>query len=70
MEPVTVFRSFNLIEAQMVRSRLEAAVFFAEVIHELATLGTEGYSAATGGVKVQVPASQAEDARALIEAKE
>jgi hypothetical protein len=67
MEPVTVFRTFNLPEAQIVRSRLEAAGFMAEVIHELATLGTEGYSMATGGVKVQVPAEEAEDARVLIE---
>jgi hypothetical protein len=67
MEPVTVFRTFNLPEAQIIRSRLEAAGFMAEVIHELATLGTEGYSMATGGVKVQVPSEQAADARELIE---
>ena len=69
MKTVTVFRCFNLSEADLVRSRLEAAGFMAQLSHDLAALGTEGYSLATGGVKVEVPADQAEDARTLIEAK-
>jgi hypothetical protein len=69
MEPVTIFTTLNLAEAHIVRSRLEAAGFMANVIHELATLGTEGYSLATGGVKVQVPADQVADARTLLDAE-
>ena len=69
MEPVTVLRCFNLTEADLVRSRLEAAGFMAQVIHDTAALGTEGYSLAIGGVKVQVPAEEAEEARAFIDAK-
>jgi hypothetical protein len=69
MEPVTVFRSYYLTDADMVRSRLEAAGFTAEVIHDTAAIGTEGFSMAVGGVKVQVPEEQAADARAFLEAK-
>ena len=66
MDLVTVFRSFSPGEAQLIRSRLEAAGFNAEVIHELSALSMDGYSMATGGVGVQVPADQAEEARALL----
>ncbi|MHC1770006.1 MAG: DUF2007 domain-containing protein [Verrucomicrobiia bacterium] len=63
---VTIFSSFNPGEAQLVRSRLEAAGFSAEVTHELSALSMEGYSMAAGGVRVQVPSEQAEEARAFI----
>jgi len=69
MGPVTVFRSYNLADADLVRSRLEAAGFTAEIIHDTAALGAEGYTMAIGGVKVQVPEEQAQEARAFIEAK-
>ena len=69
MSPFTVFQSFNVAEAQLIRSRLEAAGFHAEVIHELATLSTEGYSMSTGGILVQVPENEAEDARMLLDAE-
>ncbi len=70
MELVTVFRTFSPAEAQLIRSRLEAAGFLAEVTHELSALSTDGYSMTTGGVQVQVPADQAENARALIAASD
>jgi len=66
MDPVTVFRSFSAGEAQLVRSRLDAAGFHAEVTHETASLMTEGYSMATGGVRVQVPSTEADEAIALL----
>jgi hypothetical protein len=69
MELVTVFRTFSPGEAQLVRSRLEAAGFLAQVTHELSALSMEGYSMSTGGVRVQVPADQAEDALALVQAE-
>jgi hypothetical protein len=68
MEMVTVFTTFSPGEAQLVRSRLAAAGFIAEVAHELSALSMDGYSMAAGGVRVQVPADQAEEARALIAA--
>ena len=70
MELVTVFSTFNPGEAELIRSRLDAAEFNATVTHELAALSLEGYSMAAGGVLVQVPEDEAEDARALLAARD
>jgi hypothetical protein len=66
MELVTVFRAFSPAEAQLARSRLEAADIPATVTHELAALSIDGYSLAAGGVLVQVAETCAQDARALL----
>jgi len=66
MQLVNVFRSFSPAEAQLIRSRLDAADIPAEVVNELAALSMDGYSMATGGVLVQVPDDYAEEAKALI----
>jgi len=68
MRLVTVYNSLNPAEAQLIRSRLEAADIPATVTHELSALSMEGYSLATGGIQVQVPEDRAEEARELIEA--
>jgi len=60
MEFATVFQTFNPGEAQLVRSRLEAAGFAAQVTHELSALSMDGYSMATGGIRVEVPTAQAD----------
>lgn len=70
MSWVTVFQAFNPAEAQLIRSRLEAAGLLVNVAHELAALSMDGYSQATGGVLVQVPEDVAEEARALIASKD
>ena len=64
MDPVVVFRTFDLAEAQLLRSRLEAAGLNAELTHEnsAANLDVPG-----GGVRVVVPSEEVDDARALIE---
>ena len=67
MRMVTVFRSFSSAEAQLIRSRLDAADIPAEVVNELAALSMDGYSMATGGIRVQVPDDYAEEAKALID---
>jgi hypothetical protein len=67
MALVTVYRAFSPAEAQLIRSRLDAAQIHAIVTGELAALGMEGYSLSTGGVLVQVPEEEAADARAIIE---
>jgi hypothetical protein len=69
MEPVTIFRAFSPAEAHLVRSELEAAGFTAAVTHELAALSLEGYSMATGGICVVVPADEAEEARECLSAR-
>jgi hypothetical protein len=66
MQLVTVFRAFSPGEAQLVRSRLEAAGFLTQVQHELSSLNMEGYSLSTGGIRVQVPADQADEALGLL----
>lgn len=68
MQLITVTRSFSPAEAQVVRSRLEAAGIPATVTHELSALSMEGYSLTTGGILVQVPEDRAADARELLNA--
>ena len=68
MSLVTVFRAFSPAEAQLVRSRLDAANIPAVVNHELAALSMDGYSMATGGILVQVPEEEANAARELLDA--
>lgn len=52
----------------LIRSRLEAAGFLAQVAHELSALSMDGYALAAGGIRVQVPEDVADEARALIDA--
>jgi hypothetical protein len=66
MNLVTVYRTFSLVEAQVVRSRLDAAEFHPEVANEFASVSMEGYTQAAGGVLVQVPENEAVAARELI----
>jgi hypothetical protein len=66
MTLVTVHTAFSPAEAQLIRSRLEAAGFDATVTHELASMSMEGYSVGAGGVLVQVPDNEAADARELL----
>ena len=66
MELVTIFTAFNPAEAQLVRSRLEAAGLLVFVAGELAALSIDGYALAVGGIRVQVPDVDAELALELI----
>lgn len=64
MDPVVVFRTFDLAEAQLVRGRLVEAGFQADLMHENSAANLD---VAGGGVRVVVPDEQAEEARALIQ---
>jgi len=68
MQLVTVFSAFNPAEAQLVRSRLDAAGFHASVANELSALNMEGYSMAVGGILVQVPDVEVADAKEFLAA--
>jgi hypothetical protein len=70
MNLVTVFRTFNVGEAELIRSRLDAAEFDVTLTHELAALSMDGYALGAGGILVQVPENEAESARALLTAKD
>jgi hypothetical protein len=67
MSPTTIFKAFNPAEAQLVRSRLEAAGFHPFVADELSALSIDGYALAAGGIRVQVPEEEAADAREFLE---
>src|ERR1041385_2136745 len=67
MPLVTVFCAFNPADAQLVRSRLEAAEFHPVVMHELSSLSLDGYAMAAGGILVQVPEEELADAREFLE---
>ena len=66
MSLVTIQTAFNPADAQLVRSRLEAAGFHAMVAHELSALSLDGYALAAGGILVQVPAEEAEEAKEFL----
>ena len=70
MSLVTVFTALNPMDAQVVRSRLEAADLHPTVAHELSALSLDGYALAAGGILVQVPDDEADAARELIAAKD
>jgi hypothetical protein len=70
MEMVTIFTAFNPADAQMVRSRLDAAEFHPFVKGELSALSLDGYALAAGGILVQVPEDEAAEAREFLNSSE
>ena len=66
MSLATVYRALNPADAHLVRSRLEAAEFHPVVTNELSALSMDGYALAAGGILVQVPESEAEEARVFL----
>ena len=68
MNFLTVFTAFNPADAQLVRSRLEAAGFHPFVANELSALSIDGYALAAGGILVQVPEAEAADAKEFLNA--
>jgi len=68
MDFATFFTAFNPADAQLVRSRLEAAGFHPFVANELSALSIDGYALAAGGILVQVPEAEAADAKEFLNA--
>ena len=67
MELITVLHTLNPDEAHLAQSRLEAAGFAATIAHEAPAFSLEGNAPlAAGGIWVQVPSEQSEDAKALL----
>jgi hypothetical protein len=69
MNLVTIFTAFNPADAHLVRSRLEAADFHPFVKNELSALSLDGYALAAGGILVQVPSGEAEEAKEFLTAE-
>jgi len=67
MRPVTLYKAFNPADAQLVRSRLEAAGFHPFVADEMAALSMDGYALAAGGIRVQLPESEFAAAREFLD---
>jgi hypothetical protein len=67
MQLVTVSTAFNPADAQLTRSRLEAAGFHPFVKNEIAGMVFEGYVMGVGGIEVQVPGDEVEEARDFLE---
>jgi hypothetical protein len=68
MDFATVFTAFNLTDAQLVCSRLEAANFHPFIANENTASWLAGY-APLADVRVQVPEAEAADAREFLDAK-
>ncbi len=68
MDLVTVLTALNPMDAQLARSRLEAAGFHPFVAHEAAALSIEGYAITVGGIRVQVPEAEAAEAKEFLNA--
>ena len=66
----TVYRSYNEAEAQLVRSRLEAAGIEVYIAHDVVGTSGMGSPVTTGGVLVQVPDDKADEAKALLASTE
>ena len=66
MTLATVYRAFNPADAQLVRSSLDAAGFHAIVTNELSALSIDGYAVAAGGILVQVPAEEEQEAKEFL----
>jgi hypothetical protein len=64
MEPVVIFRTFNLAEAELMRSRLEAAGIDAALEQENSAANLD---VAVGGVRIVVSSDRAVEAREFLE---
>jgi hypothetical protein len=67
MDFATIFTTFSPAEAQLVRSRLEAASFNPFLANENASSWLGGFSTATM-IRVQVPEAEATDAKEFLNA--
>jgi hypothetical protein len=70
MKLITVYTGLNPAEAQLANSQLQAAGFHSVVMGELSALIMDGYALTAGGIRVQVPEEEAEDANLLLRASE
>jgi hypothetical protein len=68
MDFATVITTFNLTEAQLICSRLEAAGFHPFVANENTASWLAGYSV-LANVQVQVPETEAAEAKEFLAAK-
>ena len=66
MKLVTVSTAFNPADAHVTKTRLEAAGFSVFLKNETAATAIEGYALAAGGIQVQVPEDQVDEAKEFL----
>ena len=69
MKAVVIFTTFNQAEAQLVRSRLAAASFHPFIANENVAQWLGGLSTATT-LRIEVPETEADEARAFLSTPE
>ena len=67
MRLVEVYNTFSPADAHLICSLLQSEGFGAHVTNEIPALILDGYSLASGGIRVVVPAEEFDEARALID---
>ena len=67
MELITISTAFNPADAQLTRSRLEAAGFHPFIKNEIAGMVFEGYVMGVGGIQVQVPEDEVAEVKEFLE---
>ena len=67
MKLVTIVKGGNLTEAELICSRLEAAGFHTVMVNEFAASMFGGSNNLVSPVSVQVPESEADDAREFLD---
>jgi len=68
MQLVTVATALNPADAHLTASRLDAGGFHPEIKGELASLSMDGYALAIGGIQIQVPEMEAQEAMEFLDA--
>ncbi len=63
MNLVTIANVLNPAEAGLICSRLESADFHPFMPDQFSAINTDGYTLAIGGIRIQVPENEANDAK-------
>ena len=66
MQMVTIFTAYNPMDADLVNSRLEAAEFHPTISQDLSAQALGGIVLGAGGILVQVPEDEAEEAKTFL----
>jgi hypothetical protein len=67
MDFVTIHKAVSAADAEVVRSRLEAANFHPFMPDDLSAFGSDPLALGAGGIRIQVPTEEAADAKEFLE---
>lgn len=66
MDFVTIHKALSAADAEIVRSRLEAANFHPFMPDDMSAFGSDPLALGSGGIRIQVPEAEAADAREFL----